>query len=127
MSLPPRPITDESDVIRLAIAILKRHGWVCLPPKDAPGPILTPQEVAKRCDDMRANTLHRRLYSQACPAYYAEYGITGRILRIKLTPDLEEYLRRPLKRHIQQIDATKPRTPSPYKTPPRKSRRQPTH
>jgi len=124
MSTKPPVHTDEGEVIRLAIHILQTHGWVCLPPKDAPGHMLTPQDVAKRCD-LRANTLHRRIYSASCPAFYAEYGSTGRILRIKFTPELEAYLRRPVKRRIHR---DKPRqSPPPQVTPPRKSRRQAAH
>lgn len=90
-----RVITNEPHVVQLAVQLLQERGWVCIPPDQAQGELLSPAAAGRKVG-LKPSALWRRLNSSKCPPYYGERGNTGRLLRLKLTPEVEAFLRRPL-------------------------------
>lgn len=86
---------EERDLeINAAIGLLREHGFVVTKPA-----LLAETTMVKlrRALGLKANTLHKRLQHRDCPEWQPVLcGPSGRVIKLRLTRQAIEWLRRPL-------------------------------
>ena len=82
------PFGNEQDLINHAIDLLRRRGFVV---RHDDAPWETPARVRDRFH-MASSSLTQKLASPRCPWFAARRGPTGRIITMRVNPDLKEWL-----------------------------------
>ncbi|CAN5548476.1 hypothetical protein BH09VER1_BH09VER1_24840 [soil metagenome] len=105
MDFPECPITTEPargrsgeliiDEFKLneAISLLNAHGFRVV---SETAPLEKAATIRRRiCPHLNSTDVSKRLASRHCPPFTAERSASGRILRLRLNPELEAFLRQP--------------------------------
>lgn len=77
-----------TETLQLAISVCELSGYSVIPKVRWVTPISIARELG-----MSGSWLHKQLHDFNCPPYEAQFGATGRTIKLRLTPDLHEWLK----------------------------------